>query len=728
MHLVISPMVSRAVFIAVVAASAGLSAQSTPTQSPEAQNPETSDAVIRSSVHEVLLDVEVRQKNLQLARKLKASDFSVTEDGVPQKIKTFRFVSGEDSEPAPEVISSAPVIQGAPPAPPKKLEEPGFVSIVFDQMSPDTRKYAQDAVHAFLAHELRSSTYVSIFMLDYRMSIVQNFTNDRALLETAVDRAALGTYSSLSRDNKSVVNQADYSTVTSRTGVSIGSSIDLSTTPDLATGGAATSIDQGALAAAQIVSDQREIAMYQGGMRSVTALKNLVKYESALPGRKTVLYISEGLNLPPGQHELIRDVISTANRGHISFYGIDVRGLSPFSANSLARNLSRTAAGVSASQVASPVGVSTAQAKEADTMLEMNVANTDQNMQELTDGTGGFAVFDTNEIGKAMFRVMQDVRTHYEISYTPVTNVYDGHFRKIQVLVDNTKLTVQSREGYFAMPDLDGQPMRPFEVRALGVLDSKPAPHTFDFRTAALRYRPAGEGYRYEIAFELATANITPRMDAERHLARLHASFLALIKDASGQVVEKVSHEIDQNVPEDKLARFKQGQIIFTKAVGLPPGHYTIESAAIDAEGNRASTRRTALVVRPSSPTTLSDISLIRDLQPLSGPRDPGDPLEFEGGRVTPELAPTSDAPEGTRLFFVIYPGVNLVKPKVTVQFLRDGAPVATAEPDVSVPDELNSIPVIASAKLSPGEYQAQVTVQQDGRAIRRVTTFSVAP
>ncbi len=638
-----------------------------PAAMPQAVEPD--ETVIRSSVREVLLDVVVRQKNLQLARKLKAEDFTVTEDDVPQKIKTFRFVSGGDSDPAPEVITAAPASPGAPPAPPRKVEEPSFVSIVLDQMSPGTRKYAQDAVNAFLTHELRSNTFVSIFLLDYRMSVLQGFTNDRTLLASAVNRGLSGTYSSLSSDNASVVNQTDYAVQATRTGVAIGSTTDLSATPDLARAGAATSIDQGAVAAAKIVADQREIAMYQGGRRTVAALMNLVKYEASLPGRKTVLYLSEGLNLPPGQHELIRDVISTANRGHISFYGIDVRGLSTFDANSLAVNLAKSAAAVSASQVASSVGVNPKQAKEADTINEMNVGNTDQNMAELAEGTGGFAVFDSNEIGKAMVRVMQDVRTHYEISYVPASEIYDGHFRKIQVAVTNPKLTVQSREGYYALPDLNGKSVLPFEMAALSALDSKPAPHAFAFRMAALRYRPAQQGYRYEIAFELPTASLTPHVDAEQHKARLHATFLALIKDERGQVVEKVSHEIDENVPEDKLQRFRQGRIIFTKPVALLPGHYTVEGVATDAESNRASTKRAALVVGASRSSALSDVSLVRDLQPLSGPRDPGDPLEFDGGRVTPELDGTVSAAEEHGGDFVIYGEPGAVKPKVKVQF-----------------------------------------------------------
>src|SRR5208283_1704031 len=58
--------------------------------------PEQTGTVLRTNVREVLLDVVVRHKDLSLAKKLKASDFKITEDGVPQTIKTFRFVGGDE--------------------------------------------------------------------------------------------------------------------------------------------------------------------------------------------------------------------------------------------------------------------------------------------------------------------------------------------------------------------------------------------------------------------------------------------------------------------------------------------------------------------------------------------------------------------------------------------------------------------------------------------------------
>jgi hypothetical protein len=63
----------------------------------EPQTPESSGAVIRSNVREVVLDVVARRKNLSLATKLKASDFTITEDGVPQTIRSFRSIGGREA-------------------------------------------------------------------------------------------------------------------------------------------------------------------------------------------------------------------------------------------------------------------------------------------------------------------------------------------------------------------------------------------------------------------------------------------------------------------------------------------------------------------------------------------------------------------------------------------------------------------------------------------------------
>jgi hypothetical protein len=56
------------------------------------------DDVVRVRSNEVRLDVVVKDKKGRSIKDLKATDFEVLEDGVPQKVESFRFVT---REPAP---------------------------------------------------------------------------------------------------------------------------------------------------------------------------------------------------------------------------------------------------------------------------------------------------------------------------------------------------------------------------------------------------------------------------------------------------------------------------------------------------------------------------------------------------------------------------------------------------------------------------------------------------
>jgi VWFA-related protein len=698
-----------------------------------AQNPERSDTVIRSSVHEVLLDVVVRHKNLSLVKKLKASDFTVTEDGVPQTIKTFRFVGGREAQVIPETPAIVgPAVRSAAPHA-NSLREPNFVSIVFDEIGPDSRKNALAAAADFISQEFQDNTYAAIFGLNLRLNALQGFTNDRAVLQAAVQKAVSGNSMELASASAGVLNQTTYSITGSSTGITLTPGIDPSQSPDLATSSSAQSpLSESQQYMAQLIGAQRNMVSYQTGMRVLTALLRLVQFESRLPGRKTVLYLSEGLVKPPDRGDFMRTVIGAANRGNVSFYCIDVRGLTSATSNGTSRGLTQTAGAISKTQsvMSDSPSAGMRQASEFDVIQDALSAETQLNMADLAESTGGFAVFNTNDFKRNMARIMEDVRTHFEISYVPASTIYDGHFRQVKVTVNDPKLVVQTRDGYFAMPDLGGASVLPFELAGLRAL-SGGARHDFDFHASALRFRPWRDGYRYEMAFDLEIAGLNPTADKTSHKARIHATFLALIKDASGQIVNKVSQEIDREVPEDKLDQFRRGRIIFTSPFEAVSGRYTIEAAVVDPEGAHASTKRLALVVPKPGEPALSNISLVHKLDPLDSPRDPGNPFEFDGGKVLPEIAQAANDQAATALFFVVYPEVSggkpvAEKPSVTIVMFRDGKEISRTTPDVGAPDEVNSFPIIESAKLPPGDYVARVTVEQGGRASREVTAFRV--
>jgi VWFA-related protein len=436
-------------------------------QTPTAQ--EATDLLIRSGVREVLLDVIVRRRDMTLYKKLKAADVTVTEDGVPQTMRSFRFVSGREPRIMAPAAGRGPFRAAGEDsktaAKVNALKEPNFVSVVFGQMGPDSRRNALEAANGFLDLEFRTHTYAAIFTLNIRLNVLRGFSNDRASLQTAVNRAVNGTTMELAHATADVLNQTTYTITGSRTGVSVNAGADVTRSADMATSGAAGApLSEAQQAVAQIAGAQRNMVTEIAGMREMRALLRLVEYESKIPGRKTVLYLSEGLTRPPGYPEMIRKVIGAANLGNISFYCFDVRGLTTATSNGTAAGLTSTAAAISRTQSSVPSSPAAArqQMTQGDLVSEALASNGQLNMAELAEGTGGFAVFSTNEFKKNMVRVMEDVQTHYEISYVPTSTIYDGHFRQVKVLLRDPKLQVQSREGYFAVPEINGTVVAPY--------------------------------------------------------------------------------------------------------------------------------------------------------------------------------------------------------------------------------------------------------------------------
>jgi VWFA-related protein len=699
----------------------------------ETQAPENTGTVIRSTVREVVLDVVARRKNLSLSTKLKAPDFTITEDGVPQTIRSFRLVGGREAQvitPLPPPVGGAAVPAAAQSI---SAREPNFVSIVFDQMGADSRKNALSAATDFLDQEFQDNTQAAIFRLNLRLNAIHGFTNDRAALTAAVRKALNGNAVELAAASANVLNETDYTITGGQTGVSINSGIDLTQEPDFSMSPASSNpFSESQIALAAMITNQRGMVDTIAGMKTWDALLQIIRYESMLPGRKTVLYLSDGLVDPPGRHDFVRSVVSAANRGHVTFYCIDVRGLTLTTSNGMSVGLTKSAAATSRTQgtVLSSPSAAMAQAQQFDVMDQAVAAHVQLNMAELAEGTGGFAVFSTNDFRKSMARIMEDVRTHYEISYAPLSSLYDGKYRKIKVTVADPALIVQTRDGYFALPELNGEAVQPFEMSALHLLDSGPR-NDFGFRAAALRFKPVRDGYRFEMSFAMPIASLTTPQDKNTQKARAHTIFLALIKDAGGQVVGRVSREIDREVPTAQLEQFRRGETILTMPFEAAAGRYTIEAVAMDPEGNRASTKRISLVVPKPGESNVSSVEVVHGIQSLDAPRDPGNPLEFAGGKVTPALSESASAAAGVALFFVVYPDRDASrtgpgKPRVTVEFFHDGKAVARATPDVGSPDELNSFPILQYTKLPAGEYVARVTVEQGGRVSSESTPVSV--
>jgi VWFA-related protein len=78
----------------------------------------------------------------------------------------------------------------------------------------------------------------------------------------------------------------------------------------------------------------------------------------------------------------------------------------------------------------------------------------DAEMKKLSEETGGRVIEVGNKQDKlrqAFDQIQNELRSQYNIGYTPTNNKLDGSYRKVQLKTTNDALKVQARQGYYAM-------------------------------------------------------------------------------------------------------------------------------------------------------------------------------------------------------------------------------------------------------------------------------------
>jgi hypothetical protein len=302
-----------------------------------------------------------------------------------------------------------------------------------------------------------------------------------------------------------------------------------------------------------------------------------------------------------------------------------------------------------------------------------------------------------------MQHMMEDMRSHYELAYSPTSTNYDGHFRKIEVKISRPKLTLQTRKGYYAVPDLNGEPLQPFELLALNALNAQPTPSAFPYQVSAMKFRPQESAVEYEVTFEVPLSGITAISDKRTGDLQLRMALVAFIHDSSGEIVKKVSRELVRKVPGADSSHLQSDRILYAEPVELQPGHYVIDTAVTDEQTGKISAKRVSLFVDQA--------------RNLSGPtvsRTAG-PFELENGRVTPTLADSIAAGSPVSLYFVIYStkttdGEPL---KVSLKLLQDGKEIARKPLNFDQPGPDGSIPMLVHLTPGPGQCDVLVTARQ---------------
>jgi hypothetical protein len=290
---------------------------------------------------------------------------------------------------------------------------------------------------------------------------------------------------------------------------------------------------------------------------------------------------------------------------------------------------------------------------------------------------------------------------------------------------------VFARTGYFAVPLMNGREIYPFEVATLKAMNTKPDLHQFDFRATTMEFRPGEMRNQLAFVFQAPTKDLIVIEDKQR--AMVHVCVTALIKDRKGQVVTRISKDIPYDVPLKKKAELERGAVSFTAPFFLAPGHYTIETAAVDRNSMKASVSRAALDVEQDSGFSMSDVSVARKIEGIQGPLNEFDPLEAGEGKVTPDLSDVvvPDAKGNLNLFAIAYPPGPAEAPVTASLELYLDRKLVMKSPPSPVPLDSNGaasmLASVPSAKLQPGQYEADVTFQYKGEKLMKKVGFRLA-
>jgi len=698
----------------------------------------------RAGTAVVVLDLVVRDRKGRHVPDIRPDEVEISENGERCEIQSFRLVEPPLETTRGGAVAGAPIEMTVPsPEGAGSTDATRFplnlVTLVFDRLDVESNALARKAALQFVDDGMTARMQVAVFKIGQRMAVVQQYTTEKEPLRQAIQLATSGTdLVDTSLTDKALKAQRDAARARGETtapdepsgDASAKSSVKMSPATERGPDPTATRAVADALRLADSLQRQME------GQWSLYPLLALAKAQARLPGRKTLLFFSAGLQVPAHLDDVFRGVISEANRANVSFYSIDARGLRARSDIQNSASMLRQAATTSQEQQMKAPGEPTTldEMRLMDTVGDSLRMNLQQTLSDLSEGTGGFLVANANDFEKSVDRLAADIRGYYEITYAPPRSEFDGSFRRIEVKVARKSVDVQSRSGYFALPPED-RIVLPYEVPLLAALAASREAHDFEHQAGATHFAPGPDGVQSEVMVEVPLGQLDFELDEKAKQYRLNLLTMAAIKGADGQLVERWSDEYPLVGPLDQIADVKAANAVLRRTLSLAPGQYTLESVAMLRDGSRASVeRRPFAVPASSSGPALSSLVLIGRADPLAeGAPAPDDPLVVEGMRVVPHLAGSVSKAAMPNLSFLvkIYPSAGEGPVGLELEFVRDGKVVGQARPETPESDALGRIAYVGtvpSAGFAPGTYEVRVKASQISGASTASTTFDLVP
>jgi len=667
------------------------------------------DDVVRVYTELVQTDVMVFDKSGKFIDGLKADNFELRVDGKPRPIQAFeQITAGSDEESQLAAARGATTVNLKRPVP---LDRGRIVFFYIDDLHMDlpgiqaTRK----TITAFIEKNMGQNDQAAITSASGQIGFLQQLTNDRMVLRTALDRVKPKNYDT--RDSsRPPMNEYQAILIERRD----GDVLEIFITETMRQNPGITRDS----AEAMVQSRAQALLAYSATLtkNSLLGLKALIKTARNLPGRKVVFFLSGGFQIHNQRGDLttdMRDVTAAAARSGVVIYSMDTRGLVA------------SLTDASTDSIFDPTG-------RLDRATHGELWESQNGMNALAADTGGKSIFNTNDLRQGLAPALKETSNYYLIAWKPDTESQkQSRFRNVEVkLMGHPELTVRVRKGYF---DVDpNQPTvakdkpksetpRPQSAPAK-LRESLAAPYperALPILMSADYYDVLGKGPVINTAIQVPGEFLVFGEQPDGKIQAI-VDLSGIFLDDKGAVKGSFIERIVTTAPNLESTKGFQNDILFTYPAKVTPGLYQIRVAARDDKGGKAGSAHAWVEIPDLTKKKLMISSVLlgeRTQAMLTNVSAPGD--------VSPVALSASHnfRRESTLRFLIFAYNATLSsadqKPDVAVQVqvIRDDQPVLTTALRKVGTDgvtDLERLPYAAEiplSELTPGRYLLQVTL-----------------
>lgn len=677
--------------------------QPTPTPRPAGED------VVKITTNLIQVDVTVTDSKGKVVTDLKPEDFEIYENGEKQKIANFSFISSVQQPPETKEQKEQKAAKDAIPLPttairPEKVRR--TVALVVDDLSLsfESTYQVRRALKKFVDEQMLDGDLVAIIRTGAGMGALQQFTSDKRQLYAAIEKVRWNPIGN----------------------GKIGAFAPIEPTPleQLKAAGQPNISDEDLQAEQNQINSQNDFRSSVFATGTLGALRFIVTGMSELPGRKSVILLSEGFRLLERDEngtsssgrvlDFMKQLIDVANRSSVVFYTIDARGLQTlgFSAED---NIIDP----------SPTAMEQKMAERSDELFE-----TQSGLTYLAAETGGFAVLNNNDIAGGVRRVLND-QSYYLIGYTPDSETFDPvkhRFNKLEIKVNRKDVKVRYRSGFFNEP-----------TKQIAVVQPKNMTPADQLRTALMSpFAVNGLSLHLNALF----ANNEKDGSLVRSLIHVPASELKFVDEPdgskkavfdvlaasfgdNGQVVDQIGKTYTLKAPPDVYKRLMDEGFIYHFTFPVKkPGAYQYRIAIRDEQGGAVGSASQFIEVPNLKKNQLTLSSLVLESMTLDQWKRISDPSA--GPPDSTSLRDT--ALRQAKIGSVLRYGVEVYnahlaptgKPDLTakVRLIQDGKIIYNGVPQsVPIPAAGDVKHVAYSGalslgtKMSPGDYLLQVIV-----------------